>query len=216
MANLVNIIMEPGKTFEHIKEKDDWWIPFVLFVIVTWIFLWISGPALARITAQKMAEMGVDREIPKFVEFIKYLGAPIGTLVMWLIVSTLLWFLTNSFGADWNYIKALDLYAYSNVVQVIRSVLSVIILLIRGIPNIMTFKDLNVATGLNLLFSPENPRLYALVSGIEVFTIWQFILIAYGVSEITGISKKKTAWISVTIYLVTLGFGVIFARKGMM
>ena len=216
MGNLVNIIMEPSKVFEHIKEKDDWWIPFVLFVIVTWVFLWISGPALARITAQKMAEMGVDREIPKFVEFIKYLGAPIGTLVMWLIVSTLLWFLTNSFGADWNYIKALDLYAYSNVVQVIRSVLSVIILLIRGIPNIMTFKDLNVATGLNLLFSPENPRLYALVSGIEVFTIWQFILIAYGVSEITGISKKKTAWISVIIYLVTLGFGVIFARKGMM
>ena len=216
MGSLVNIIMEPGKAFEHIKEKDDWWIPFILFVIVTWIFLWISGPALARITAQKMAEMGVDREIPKFVEFIKYLGAPIGTLIMWLIMSVLIWFLANSFGADWDYTKALDLYAYSNVVQVIRSALSVIILLIRGIPNIMTFKDLNVATGLNLLFSPENPRLYALVSGIEVFTIWQFILIAYGVSEITGISRKKAIWISVIIYLVTLGFGVIFARKGMM
>ncbi len=216
MGNLINIIMEPGKAFKHIKEKDDWWIPFILLVVVTWIFLWISGPAMARITTQQLAEMGVDREIPKFVEYIKYLGAPIGTLIMWLIMSVLIWFLTNSFGADWDFTKALDLYAYSSVVQALRSVLTIVILLIRGIPNIMTFKDLNVATGLNLLFSPENPRLYALVSGIEVFTIWQFVLIAYGVSEIAGISKKKAAWVSVITYLIALGFGVIFARKGMM
>jgi len=215
MGNLINIIIEPGKTFRHIKEKDDWWIPFVLFVVVTWIFLWISGPALVRITAQKMAELGVDRELPKFVEYIKYLGAPIGTLIMWLIVSALIWFLSNSFGADWNFIKALDLYAYSYVTQAIRSVISIIVLLLRGIPNIMTIQDLNVATGLNLLFSPENPKLYALVSGIEVFTIWQFILIAYGISEITGVSKKKAIWVSVITYLITLGFGVVFAREGM-
>jgi hypothetical protein len=215
MGNLINIIIEPGKTFEHIKEKDDWWIPFTLFVIVTWIFLWISGPALARITAQKMAEMGIDREITTATVFIKYLGAPVGTLIMWLIMAGLIWFLSNSFGADWNYIKVLDLYAYSYVVQAIRSALSIIVLLLRGIPNIMTIKDMNVATGLNLLFSPENPRLYALASGIEVFTIWQFILIAYGISEIAGISKKKAAWVSIITYLITLGFGVIFAREGL-
>jgi hypothetical protein len=216
MSNLINIIAEPAKVFKHIKEKDDWWIPFILLVVVTWIFLWISGPALARITAQQLAEMGVDREMPKFVEYIKYLGAPIGTLTMWLLMSVIIWFLGNSFGADWDFTKVLDLYAYSSVVQVIRTLLTTVILLIRGIPNIMTFKDLNVATGLNLLFSPENPRLYALLSGIEVFAIWQFLLIAYGVSEITGIPKKKAAWVSVITYLITLGFGVIFARKGMM
>jgi hypothetical protein len=216
MGNLINIIVEPIKAFKHIKEKDDWWIPFILLVVVTWIFLMLSGPALARITAQQMAEMGVDREIPKFVEYIKYLGAPIGTLTMWLIMSVIIWFLGNSYGADWDFTKALDLYAYSSVVQVLRSILTTVILLIRGVPNIMTFKDLNVATGLNLLFSPENPRLYALLSGIEVFSIWQFILIAYGISEITGISKKKAAWVSVIVYLIMLGFGVVFARKGMM
>jgi hypothetical protein len=215
MGNLISIIVEPVKIFKHIKEKDDWWIPFILLVVVTWIFLWISGPALARITAQKMAEMGVDREIPKFVEYIKYLGAPIGTLTMWLLMSVIIWFLGNFFGADWDFTKALDLYAYSSVIQAIRSVLSIIVLLLRGVPNIMTFKDLNVATGLNLLFSPENPRLYALLSGIEVFTIWQYILIAYGISEITGISKEKAAWVSVITYMITLGFGVIFAREGM-
>jgi hypothetical protein len=216
MSNLINIIIEPVKTFQHIKEKDDWWIPFVLIVVVTWIFLWITGPALARITAQQMAERGIDREIPKFVEYIKYLGAPIGTLATWLLMSVIIWFLSNSFGADWNYIKALDLYAYSSVAQALRTVLTTLILFIRGIPNIMTLKDLNVATGFNLLFSPENPKLYALVSGIEVFTIWQYILIAYGISEITGISKKKAAWVSVITYLITLGFGVIFARPEVM
>ena len=216
MGSLVNIVIEPGKVFAHIKEKDDWWIPFILIVIVTWVFLMLSGPAMARITAQKMAEMGVDREIPKFTEYIKYLVAPISHLVIWLIMAMVLWFLGNSFGGDWDYIKALDLFAYSSVVHAIRSVLATIILFIRGVPNIMTFRDLNIATGLNLLFSPENPKLYALFSGIEVFAIWQFILIAYGVSEITGISIKKAIWISVIIYLITLGIGVAFAKEGMM
>jgi len=214
MVNLINIIIEPGKAFEHIKEKDDWWIPFIGLAIVTLIFLWVSSPAMSRLTAQKMAEMGIDREIPKAAELIKYIVAPIATLLAFLLISLILWFLGNSFGADWNYIKALDLYAYSSVIQVIRSILNTSLLLVRGIPNIMTFRDLSVATGLDLLFSPENPKLYAIASGIEVFTIWQFILIAYGISEITGISKKKTAWVCVLTYLITLGFSVLFARGG--
>jgi hypothetical protein len=212
MNNLVNIIIEPGKAFEHIKEKDDWWIPFIGIVIVTIIFLWITGPAMTRIQAQQMAQMGIDRQIPKSAELIKYVVAPIATLLGILFVSLILWFLGNAFGTDWNYIKALDLYCYSSVVQIIRSILNTSLLLVRGIPNIMTFRDLNVATGLNLFFSPENPKLYALFSGIEVFTIWQFILIAYGISEITGISKKKAAIAAVMLFIMSLGISILFAR----
>jgi len=219
MSNLVNIIIEPGKAFEHIKEKDDWWIPLILAVVIGWVFTAVTAPAVARLTAQKMAEMGADVELPKFMGMVAYISVPIGTMTAWLIAAVMFWFLGNFFGADWDFTKALDLYAYSYVIQALRSVLSIIILLLRGIPNIMTFKDLNVATGLNLFFSPENLRLYTLFSKIEVFTIWQYVLIAYGISEITGISKKKAAWISVIVYLITLGFSVIlagFAGKGMM
>lgn len=212
MVNLINIIIEPGKTFQHIKEKDDWWIPFAGIVVVTLLFLWVSSPALTRIMTQKMAEMGVDREIPKVAQYIKYVMAPIATLVGFLFVSLILWFLGNVSGADWNYIKALDLYAYSSVVQIIRSLLNTVILLVKGIPNIATARDMQVATGLNLIFNPENPKLYALVSGIEVFSIWQFALIAYGISEITGISKKKAAIASIVVYILFLGFSALFAR----
>jgi hypothetical protein len=213
---MTNIIIEPGKTFQHIKEKDDWWIPFILVVLIGWIFTAVTAPAIARLTAQKMAEMGIDRELPKFMGIFAYIGVPFGTVFLWVVVSLILWFLGGAFGADWNYTKALDLYAYSSVVQAVRSVLSIIVLLVRGVPNIMTFRDLNVATGLNLFFSPENPRLYALFSGIEVFTIWQFILIAYGLSEFTGISKKKSAVVSIISFLIVLGFNIAFAGKGTM
>jgi hypothetical protein len=214
MGNLINIIIEPGKAFEHIKEKDDWWIPFVGLTIVTLIFLWVSSPALTRIMTQKMAEMGGGGEIPKAAQYIKYVAAPVVTLIGFLFVSLILWFLGNVLGGDWDYIKALDLYAYSSVVQIIRSLLTTILLLVKGIPNITTARDMEVATGLNLIFSPENPKLYALFSGIEVFSIWQFALIAYGVSEITGISKKKAAITSIILYILFLGFSVIFARGG--
>ena len=216
MVHLINIIIEPVKVFKHIKEKDDWWIPLILAIVIAWVFTAVTAPAVARLTAQKMAEMGVDRELPKFMGLIGYISVPIVTMISWLIASVIIWFLGNTFGADWDFIKALDLYAYSAVIQVIRSTLSIVILLLRGIPNIMTFRDLNVATGLNMLFSPENPRLYALFSGIEVFAILQYIIIAYGISEITGISKKKAALVCVITYALTLGFSLIFAGKGTM
>lgn len=212
MNNLINIIIEPGKAFEHIKEKDDWWIPFIGIVIVTIIFLWITGPAMTRIQAQQMAQMGIDREIPRAAELLKYILAPLAALIGFLFVSLILWFLGNSFGGDWNYIKALDLYSYSSVIQIIRSILNTSLLLVRGTPNITTFRDLNVATGLNLFFSPENPKLYAFLSGIEVFSVWQFILIAYGISEITGISKKKAAIAAVILFIISIGINIIFAR----
>jgi hypothetical protein len=212
MVNLINIIIEPGKTFQHIKEKDDWWIPFAGVVIVTLLFLWVSSPALTRIMTQKMVEMGVDREIPKVAQYIKYVMAPIATLIGFLFVSLILWFLGNISGADWDYIKALDLYAYSSVVQIIRSLLTTVLLLVKGIPNIATARDMELATGLNLIFRPENPKLYALASGIEVFSIWQFALIAYGISEIAGVSKKKAAIASIVVYILFLGFSALFAR----
>ncbi len=213
MNNLINIIIEPGKAFEHIKEKDDWWIPFLGLVVVTLIFLWISAPAMSRITAQQMAQMGIDRQIPKSAELIKYVVAPIATFIGFLFISLILWFFGNAFGTDWNYIKALDLYCYSSVVQIIRSILNTSLLLVRGIPNIMTLRDLNIATGLNMFFSPENPKLYAFLSGIEVFSIWQFVLIGYGISAITGISKKKAAIVSVILYILSVGISVLFARE---
>ncbi len=211
MSNLINIIIEPVKTFQHIKEKDDWWIPFILVVVVGLIFNWISSPATSRIISQKAAEMG-GGEIPEAMQYLQYIAVPVTTFLGFLLASLILWLLGSSLGADWNYIKALDLYSYSAVPLAIKSVLNIIILFIRGVQNITTFKDLYIATGLNMFFSPENPKLYALFSGIEIFTIWQFVLIAYGISNITGISKKKAAVVSVISFLITLGFGVIFAR----
>lgn len=215
MSGLINIIIDPGKAFTHIKEKDDWWIPFIGVVIVTLIFLWVSSPVMSRIMTQKIAEMGTGaREIPKAAELMKYIFAPIATLIGFLFMSLILWFIGNTLGGDWNYIKALDLFSYTSVTQILRSILNTSLLLIRGIPNITTFKDLNMATGLNLFLNSENPKLYALFSGIEVFSIWQFALIAYGISELSGISRKKAAITAIVLYIVSLGISALFARGG--
>ncbi len=216
MANLINIILEPGKVFEHIKEKDDWWIPFIVVVVFSLLVTWISAPAITRLTAEKMAEMGITRELPKGIGVIRYISIPVFTILGWLAMSLILWLFGSSFDGKWNYIKSLDLFAYSSVVIVIKQILNIIFLLIRGIPNITSFKDIGVATGLDLFIKTENPKLYALVSGIDIFQIWIFTLIAFGVAEITGISRKKGALVSILTFLVTLGFKILFARKGAM
>ena len=214
MANLLNIIIEPGKVFQHIKEKDDWWIPFIVVVVFALIVTWVSAPAIHRLTVQKMAEMGVGRELPKGLGVIQYILIPIFTIIIWFSISFIFWMISNSLGSKWDYIKALDLFAYSTVVMVIKHIITLIVLLMRGLQNIVTFKDLRVATGLDLFFHPENPRLYALVSGIDIFEIWIYTLVAFGISEIAGISKKKSAIASIATFIVALGIKILTSRKG--
>lgn len=214
MASLVNIIIEPGKVFNHIKEKNDWWIPFILVVVVALIATFITAPAINRITAQMIAESGFDREIPAVFGIIRFIAIPVSILILWFIISVIFWMLANSFGGNWDFIKALDLFAYASVVGVIKSIITVTVLLIRGLENIVTLRDIGIATGLTLFFQPENPRLYAFVSGIDIFEIWIYTLVAFGISEIAGISKKKAAISSILTFIVALGFKVIFARRG--
>jgi len=214
MASLLNIIIEPGKVFTHIKEKDDWWIPFILIVIIAFIVSWISSPVIARLTAQRLAEMGIDREMPGGLGLIRYIMIPVGTLISWFVISVIFWMISNSFGGDWNFIKALDLYAYSSVVGVIKSILTIIVLKIRGIQNIASFRDLSIDSGLTFFFKPESTRMYILVSGIDIFQIWIYALLAFGISELAGISRKKAAFVSIITFIITLAFKVLLTREG--
>ncbi len=214
MSNLINIIIEPGKVFQHIKEKDDWWIPFILIVVVAFIVTWVIASPTARIAAQKMAEMGVDRELPAFLGLIRYIMIPVGTLIGWLVITVIFWMLSNAFGGDWNFIKALNLFAYASVVGVIKSIITVAVLLIRGLENITTFRDMGIDTGLTLFFHPESTRLYLLMGGIDIFQIWVYALLAFGMSELAGITRKKAAIVSIITFVITLGFRVLVTREG--
>lgn len=214
MASLLNIIIEPGKVFTHIKEKDDWWIPFILVITLAFIVSWITTPVIARLTAQKLAELGIDREMPGRLGLIRYIMIPVGTFISWLVISVIFWMISNSFGGDWNFIKALDLYAYSSVVSVVKSIITIIVLQIRGLQNITSFRDLSLDSGLTLFFKPESTRMYTLASAIDIFQIWIYVLLAFGISELAGISRKKAAIVSIITFIITLGFKVLLTREG--
>lgn len=214
MIHLWNILVEPEKVFAHIKEKNDWWIPFIFVVVITMITLWIKNPAVQNLTRQMLEERGMTGELPEFTKYIRYVSVPVMTMIGWLAMSFVIWITANGFGADMDYIKSLDLFAYGSVVVGVGEIIKVIILAMRGFENIATFRDLHVATGLDLFFQPQNHRLFALLSSINVFQIWLFILVAFGISEITGISKKKSTMVAITVFIINLLLSVFLSRKG--
>lgn len=214
MKNLLNIFIEPGKVFSHIKEKDDWWIPFLVVIAVTLIYTYITTPAVTRLIGQRMAELGVDRAPGGNFMFVRYIAGPIFVLMAWAVFSFIMWIAGSAVGGDWNFLKALDLYAYTSVVAAVKQVLSMVVIKLRGIENIMTFKDLHVSTGLDLFFTPQNPRLYAVLSSVDIFSIWMFTLIAFGVSDIAGISREKSIGVAVLTFIVSVGFSVLTAGRG--
>jgi ATP-dependent Zn protease len=38
VERVVNTYIEPSKTFEDIKRNRSWWLPFVILLVLGWIF----------------------------------------------------------------------------------------------------------------------------------------------------------------------------------
>ncbi|HDI82436.1 MAG TPA: YIP1 family protein [candidate division WOR-3 bacterium] len=213
---LIDAIVNPGRLFKHIKEKDDWWIPFLVVVVIAIIASLVNFPIFARFMSERMQEFGktVDRELISRLRWINLISIFIASFFFLMLTSFVFWAISLGFKARWSFMKSLDLVAYASLVQSIQAILNIIWIYIRGPSNIMSFRDMSLKTGLDLFFNPTNRRLLSIVSHVNVFTIWFYTLLAFGVAEIAGLDRKKSAIVSVITFIVMLGIRYLLAARG--
>lgn len=213
----IDIFLNPGRCFRHIKEKDDWWIPFFIVVIIVIGSYLLLFPATSRIMMERMASFGrnVDKSFIERLRYINSLSIFVVTFFFWLISALVLWGTTALFGGKINFLKSLDLIAYTSLIGALKSILKLIVVLIRGVGNINSLEALRLKTGLDLFLSVHNRRLAILVNSIDIFNIWIYTLIAFGISDIAGLSKKKSAIVSILTFVILIIVRILLpSRRG--
>jgi len=76
----------------------------------------------------------------------------------------------------------------------------------------MSAEDLAIAVRSNLGFlvsMKSNPMAFAVLTSLDIFTIWVLILFIIGFTYVARVSKAKAATIVVTLWLVTVAFKVV-------
>lgn len=220
-ARIINTFIAPSKTFTDIRRSASWWAPYLLMILVTWVFVFIAGQKVGFV---KMAENqmraqpkqqariesmpAADREkamamAGKFTAVIGY-ASPALQLIILLIISTLLFATFKvAAGADVSFKASFAVVMFASLPGVVRALLSIVTLLAGASPDSFTLQN-PLGSNIGYYLNPaDSPFLYSLGSQIDLFMIWTLVLTAIG---FTCVSKIKSA----TAYGVVFGWWLFF------
>jgi len=202
MKKIIDLYFSPVETFKKLNEKPDWVIPVVLTLIVALIFTMIALPkVIIPEQSKRIMEMEQLTEEQKEAASaglggIKpYITTPIAVTVSFFFIvfvkSWIFFMIFMLFGSRTIFKKVLAIVSYSFLINIPESILKTAMMLMKGSTRVYTSLALFAS---NLGF--KSP-LFGLLSRIDIFTIWNLILISIGFTVIYGIGKKKS-------------FGVVF------
>jgi Yip1 domain len=220
-ARIIDTFIAPSKTFTDLRRSAAWWAPFLLLVIVAFIFGYGVSQKIGFAKAgenvlqtrprqwDRIQNMKPDdrEKVMQRVEaqtMITTYAFPAINLILLVIVAGVLLatfkFVAN---ADVSFKVALAIVVYATLPGALKYLLATLTLFAGISPD--TFNIQNpVATNLGILFNPmDHSVLYAMGSMIDIFMFWTLVLTAIG---FTCVSKVKRG----TALAIVFGWYIAF------
>jgi hypothetical protein len=223
---LINVFIAPQKTFEDLKRKPSWWVPWA----VTGIFIVIFGVvAVQKIdmvrfiqqqidrspSAQKRLEQATPEQRERGIAIqatgtkVVFYAYPVFTLLGGLIIAAILMAIFNfMLGAEVPFQRAMAVVFYSYVPWIISTVLLTISVLVSSDPNTIDLTN-PMPTNPGFFMDPQgNKFIYAIISSLDIFSIWTVILLGLGFAKASS-NRKPTAGTGITTMFVVWAIFVI-------
>jgi len=219
LQRILGVFFSPQKTFEDIDRKPDWVVPFILILIIvvgfTIVTMPITMPERMDQQREKMIEKGLsDEQIDsamatgeKIGKIFAPIGATIGTGAVLVLFTLILWFVGNIvLGGQTTFPKIFSVYNYSSLVGMLG-------LLLR-IPLILSKHTANVHFSLALLLPEDQSKtvLYNLLKAFDIFSIWQYVVLAIGFAVIYKFSIKKSGITMLILFIIYVIFAVSMSQ----
>jgi hypothetical protein len=218
---LIGTFFSPGKTFPDLRRNASWWAPFLIIAIVSISFIYVvdqkvgfpkvvenliqlqpkQADRIDRLPAdQRQTVMQQQATITKWIAY----SVPVVALVIYAVFAALL-FATLKFAAsaDLKYKTLFALIVYSRLPLIFGPLLAILSLLAGVSSDGFNLRN-PVATNPGYFIGPDgSPVLRALLTQLDVFSLWTLILTAIG---ITCISKVKRG----TAFAVVFGWFAVY------
>lgn len=238
-ARLIGAIMSPGETFTDVNRKPDWIVPLIILALMTlgttYFVTWRLKPDVDKITREAIRkqvdrtggqmppeeqiqqQVGFQKMIAPFVPFI----AAVGVGVWMLILSGIYALGMMLIQAKTTFKKIFSVVLWSSLaVGIVSTVVFVASLMVKDEEALQAVNIQNPAASVPtnigaFLDSTTSPMIRALAGSIDIFSIWNIVLLSIGFAAIAG-SKKikpgKAATIVVGVWLIGVLLKVVFAN----
>jgi hypothetical protein len=231
-ARLFNVFTDPGDVFEEVKNSRpsaaNWLVPILLSAVIGTIAVCVkfSQPAILQqiheqqtkafddqVKAGKMTQAQADQAeamVEKFtgptmmkisgsvgVAIFSFLAVFWWALVLWLLG---LIFLKSKF----SYLKALEVAGLATVISILGTIVALLLSVSLG-------KDATPSLALFVgHFDPKN-ILHLFAAAANLFSFWLVMVMAAGLSRLTGAPFSKSLmltigyWLAFTTFLISIG-----------
>ena len=233
VERVVDTYVASTKTFQDIRRDATWWLPFVLGIIVSLVFVYsidrqigfeqvaqdnINRSAQAQ---QKMSTVpDAQREhvlhtIATSTRVLSY-AYPVFNLLMALIAAGILMASFNlGLGAQASYKRYLAVWFYAGLPLLIKYIVAAIALFAGAGSEQFDIRN-PVGTNIGWYLSSDTPMwLSTLFSSADIFTIWVVVLLIVGCATVAKVRRSSAAFIVVGWWLlIILGSTVMAAVQG--
>lgn len=213
VQRIIGVIFSPDATMASIAKRPDWVLPLVLLLITSLAAGLIIAPRVDFASAARESleqnKNTTPEQIDKAVKITNTMGkvfsylSPVLSLIGLLIIAGVLLLAFRLFGGEGDYKQAFSVTCYASVPSIIKSVVTLIILVARG--GIIPVTQLATMVRSNLGFLADiktNPMAFAIYSSFDIFSIWFLFLIIIGFAYLSRLSKAKSAGIIISLWFV--------------
>jgi hypothetical protein len=230
-ATIGGIFIEPEKTFQDLKRKPRFIIAGVIIALLVTGYAFglrakfgedgmrrfISeqidkSPQAASLTnEQKQNGIDLQMKIGAYTRF----AIPIFVFISFFLGGLLYWGGAKAFGGSGTYMQNLSVWVYSGLPPTIVGMIgNFIVLALKSVDDIDLGLSQRGLINANLGFLIDGksmPVLATVLSTIDLFAIWGWVLAAIGLSVTNRLSKGASWALIILITLIGLGFRVVLS-----
>jgi hypothetical protein len=215
MQRVIGVIFSPDATFASIAKRPDWVLPLVLLLITSLVAGFIIAQhvdfgSAARESMEQNKNMPPE-QVEKAVRIASSIGkvltylSPVLSLIGLLVIAGILLLAFRLFGGEGDFKQAFSVTCYASIPSIIKSAVTLIIMVARG--GIMPVTALATLVPSNLGFLTDmktNPMAFALLSSFDIFSVWFLALMIIGFAYVSRLSRAKSAVIMISLWFVVL------------
>jgi len=204
VGRLTGVFFSPGQAFADIGKRPRWFVPVLLGMIVTTVFLYLFSQRVGWDTffreqnaqsaqlqnlepAARARAEAVQMQLATYITWISGLIAP---LLVAICMAGVLTFLADVvMGAGIGFRKTLAVVTYGTLPNLLRTLLSIVVMYLKP-PDEFDLRNPIMVNAAVLLPPDASEWMKALGGSLDLFTFWCMILMSIGFA---AAAKRMTA-----------------------
>jgi len=211
VERVVDTFVAPSKTFTDIRRSSSWWMPFLITLIVSLLFAitiqskvgWqqVMDNVLANHPAQQAQLDQLDpaqRAQRVKISLMIYKGISFGYAIFGLIFVAIIagiFMLTYNFGLGSHaaYKQYFASYMYAGLPGALKALLIIVLVFAGGGGDKFNLEN-PIGTNIGFFFPHGSVPAWlgALLTSLDIFTIWTAVLLAIGLSIVCKVSRSAS------------------------